>query len=53
MIYDPTDLNVAMNEDGSLMRRIITHDLAVPQADATRQQFVPMDEAKDFTRPEW
>jgi hypothetical protein len=52
MIYDPANVNVAITEDGTLMRRVITYDMGKPGADPA-EQFVPMPENTDFRRPEW
>lgn len=54
MIYDPADTNIAIDDDGTMMIRVIAHDTG-PGADPSPMvQFVPMPRAFQFRRPpEW
>ena len=55
MIYDPTDVNVALGEDGDLYRRVRVHDFGTSVAEGVSEGFVPwgVTGEKDFPRPEW
>jgi hypothetical protein len=52
VIFDPDDVNLALEEDGTLMMRVLTYDIGVAGGDPA-EQFVPMPGRFDFRRPEW